>query len=174
MIPLKLIHAHNDAVVDAAYEGALLGIETMRRLSHYALASRRQQLEDRRLHGNRADTSGTAQFLFAIGTQAMAEYRHGLEVSGDAYEQWAAIFQSHWHLAHDRAQTAIAYMADHAPGEAATAVHMAQMGNDFTMQAADSIARGSKATIAEATAEIASALPSNPARGRASSKARAR
>ena len=166
MIPLNLIHAHHEAMVDATYHGALLGIESIRRISQYSLASRRQQLGNSGLLADRPELPLAGQHFFAMGSHALSDCRHAIEVAGDAYGQWTDLCQTHLHLAHDRMQAAITYLADHGPGEAKSAMHLAQMGNDLTFDAADRIAGGSKATVTEAVAEIASTLPAKSGRRR--------
>lgn len=117
MITYQLVHEHNEALIDASHQSALLSLESCRRLSHYSLASLRDILNQ----GGTANAplrwwhSGLP--VIAFGSRSLHEYGYFLEVSGETYARWTDLCEEQWQRAHGRVHAAIANVAHHAPAE---------------------------------------------------------
>lgn len=114
----QLVHEHNEALIDAAYQNALLSLDSCRRLSHYSLASLRGVL-------NQGGTDNVPHRwwhaglpVIEFGSRSLHEYGYFLEVSGETYARWTDLCEEQWQRAHGRVQAAIANVAHHAPAEA--------------------------------------------------------
>lgn len=135
MITYQLVHEHNEALIDASHQSALLGLESCRRLSHYSLASLRDIL-------NQGGTDNAPQRwwhsglpVIELGSRSLHEYGYFLEVSGETYARWTDLCEEQWQRAQDRVHTAIANNANLAPSKTDLTVELAPPGKGASSDA---------------------------------------
>ena len=155
MIPHHLIHQHHEAVVDAIHQAALLHLDSLARFGQYSMARRKTLLEAEALHASEAEGRTPLQ---RVSTVSADEFRFAMSLAGESYVGWTELCERQWRALHDRVQATVAYYADHAPGEFALALKLAQRTNDLATDSAERVAEDSKAAVVEAVDEIVGAL----------------
>lgn len=126
MITNQLVHEHNEALIDASHQSALLSLESCRRLSHYSLASLRDILNQNATANGHQRWWHSGLPVIEFGSRSLHEYGYFLEVSGETYARWTDLCEEQWQRAQDRVHTAI--NANLAPSKTGLTVEPAPPG----------------------------------------------
>lgn len=130
MITNQLVHEHNEALIDASHQSALLSLESCRRLSHYSLASLRDILNQNATANAPLRWWHSGLPVIELGSRSLHEYGYFLEVSGETYARWTDLCEEQWQRARDRVHSAIANNANLAPGKTGSTVEPAPPAMD--------------------------------------------
>jgi hypothetical protein len=174
MIPHRIVKENQLAALDAFHRSALLRLESLQRVSRWALGSTRQYLTDHlAAHSGSPITQGASAAaidLGPVGQQGADTYRFMLEVSVDTYTRWVDLCEDHWHQANRRVRDALDELERHSPVQTEFGYWMAGRANELVEVTAEQLVEGSKEAATAAVGEILSELPAEPVAKKSGSK----